>query len=138
MDEMERRHTLRTAVVRYDELRTRDALAASALEARDEGEDVAAGPALTQAEALELLALGEVLARKAAYGRQLGVRSARAAGASWAQIGGALGLTKQAAWEAHTRWIDEQVGARHRVGHEGFDPADEAAARRLAGPDGDR
>ena len=30
---------------------------------------------------LELLALGEVIARKAVYGRQLAVRTARAAGA---------------------------------------------------------
>ena len=54
---------------------------------------------------------GEVIARKAGYGRQLGVRSARAAGASWAQIGAALGTTKQSAWEAYSRWVDQQVGS---------------------------
>jgi hypothetical protein len=46
-------------------------------------EDVSeAGPSapLGCAEALELLALSEVLARKAHYGRQLSVRTARAAG----------------------------------------------------------
>jgi hypothetical protein len=63
---------------------------------------------LTREEALELLALGEVIARKAGYGRQLTVRTARAAGASWSQIGAALGTTKQSAWETHTRWIDDQ------------------------------
>src|SRR6266851_5441851 len=42
------------------------------------------GP-LSRQEALELLALSEVIARKAAYGRQLTVRSARAARASWTQ-----------------------------------------------------
>jgi len=56
-----------------------------------------------------MLALGELIARKAGYGRQLGVRSARAAGASWSQIGGALGTTKQSAWESHNRWLDEQA-----------------------------
>jgi hypothetical protein len=64
---------------------------------------------LPAAEALELLALGEVIACKAGYGRQLAVRAARAAGASWSQIGQALGTTKQAAWEAHTRWLDQQA-----------------------------
>jgi hypothetical protein len=52
-----------------------------------------------------------VIARKAGYGRQLAVRSARAAGASWAQIGAALGTTKQSAWEAHARWLDAQDDA---------------------------
>jgi len=86
-------------------------------------------------ESLELLALGEVLARKATYGRQLGVRSARVAGASWAQVGAALGMTKQAAWEAHTRWIDDQAVRHGDQGYEGFDERDTAAARALAGDD---
>jgi len=54
-------------------------------------------------ESLEMLALGEAIARKAAYGRQLVVRSARTAGASWTQIGAALAMSKQSVWEAHTR-----------------------------------
>jgi hypothetical protein len=98
-DELERQHTFLTAAARYNELRMRDALAPGTDEPGDR---------LTENEALEMLALGEVLARKAGYGRQLGVRSARAAGASWARIGAALGTTKQSAWEAHTRWLDEQ------------------------------
>jgi hypothetical protein len=93
VDEVEKEFTLRTAVARYDELRMRDSIGS---------------PPLTAEEALQMLALGEVIARKAAYGRQLSVRSARAAGASWSQIGAALGTTKQSAWEAHTRWIDDQ------------------------------
>jgi hypothetical protein len=40
-------------------------------------------------------------------GRQLGVRSARAAGASCSQIGTVLGSSKQSAWEAHMRWNEE-------------------------------
>jgi hypothetical protein len=102
-DELERRLTLHTAVVRYDDLRTRDALAGGP----DDDLGVP-GERLTQAEALEMLALGELIARKAGYGRQLGVRAARAAGASWTQVGTALGTSKQAAWEAHANWLEEQ------------------------------
>ncbi|GAA4883215.1 hypothetical protein [Actinomycetospora straminea] len=100
-DELEREHTLRTAVARFDELRTQDSLAS------DEPDDGGAA-ALTGEEALEMLALGELIARKAGYGRQLGVRSARRAGASWTEIGRALGSSKQAAWETHNRWLDER------------------------------
>jgi hypothetical protein len=129
-DTLDARFTLLTAAARYDELRTRDALAGVAA---DEDEPRFAGPPLTQQEALELLALGEVLARKAGYGRQLAVRSARGAGASWSQIGAALGTSKQAAWEAHGRWIDGQAEQYRRSGYEGFGPDDVAAARALAG-----
>ena len=99
-DELERRHTLKTATERYDELRLRDALASVQPSAED--------PSLTKDETLEMLALSEVLVRKASYGRQATVRAARTAGASWTRIGAALGTTKQAAWEAHQRWLDEQ------------------------------
>lgn len=102
-DELERQHTLSTATTRYDELRMRDALSSL-------GEHSADAP-LDRPEALELLALSEVVIRKASYGRQAMVRTARAAGASWTQIGLALGSSKQAAWEAHNRWIDEQAGS---------------------------
>src|SRR5687768_5889884 len=108
-DELERQHTLHTAVARYDTLRTRDALA-SPHEEGEEGEPPAAPP-LSREESLEMLALGELIARKSGYGRQLGVRSARSAGASWSQIGAALGTSKQSAWEAHARWLDEQGAA---------------------------
>ncbi|WP_405791819.1 hypothetical protein [Streptomyces sp. NBC_01506] len=138
-DELERRFTLPGAVARYDALRTRDALASPA----DEDEADRGGPAdrpdadaLTREESLELLALGEVIARKAGYGRQLSVRSARRAGASWSQIGAALGTSKQAAWEAHNRWIDEQA-QESGDGHWGWDADEVAAARALAGePEG--
>ncbi|MET9554358.1 hypothetical protein [Streptomyces sp. NPDC006645] len=133
-DELERRYTLPGAVARYDALRTRDALSSPA------DEDDSAPPdadALTRGESLELLALGEVIARKAGYGRQLSVRSARRAGASWSQIGAALGTSKQAAWEAHNRWIDEQA-RESDAGHWGWDADEVTAARELAGePDGE-
>jgi hypothetical protein len=115
-DSLERTVTLATAVARFDQLRTRDVLASAAADYSSEfATDPAAGPAdigpppLTAAEALELLALGEVIIRKAGYGRQLDVRTARAAGASWAQVGDAIGVSKQSAWEAHARWLEEQL-----------------------------
>jgi hypothetical protein len=120
-DELERQHTLSTATTRYDELRMRDALATAPL---------------SREEALELLALSEVVIRKAGYGRQAMVRSARAAGASWTQIGAAIGTTKQAVWEAHNRWIDDQARQHERTGYSGLDEAQAEAARdRAGGPD---
>jgi hypothetical protein len=80
-----------------------------------------------------LLALSEVIARKAAYGRQLTVRPARAAGASWTQIGAALGTTKQSAWEADSRWIDQQASHCSAYGHQSMDSQQAAAARAPAG-----
>jgi hypothetical protein len=98
-DDLERQHTLSSATTRYDELRMRNALAEMAGKR---------GEPLSRAEALEMLALNEVMIRKAGYGRQATVRAAREAGASWTQIGAALGSSKQAAWEAHNRWIEDQ------------------------------
>src|SRR3982751_3187833 len=92
-DELERRHTLSTATTRYDELRMREALASM----DPHGE----APPLTREESLELLALSEVVIRKAGYGRQAMVRTAREAGASWTQIGAALGSRQQAPPGAH-------------------------------------
>jgi hypothetical protein len=107
-DAIELQFTLLTAVARYEQLRTRDALAPPGVEPDDR--DPQATP-LTRDEALELLALSEVIVRKAGYGRQLGVRTARAAGASWSQVGAALGTSKQSAWETHLRWVDDQTAA---------------------------
>jgi hypothetical protein len=126
---LEQQYTLATAVARYDELRMQDLLAPGADDLPAEEQP---GP-LSLQEALELLALSEVIARKAAYGRQLTVRSARAAGASWTQIGAALGTTKQSAWEAHSRWIDQQASQRSAYGHQSMDSQQAAAARALAG-----
>jgi hypothetical protein len=122
--ELERTSTLTSAVARLEELRTREALA---------DPDDPSGAQLGRAEALELLALQEVVARKAGYGRQLTIRTARSAGASWSDIGRAIGTTRQAAWEAHRRWIDGQESNADQVGEIGFDADDAAAARALAG-----
>ena len=121
--------TLLTAAARFDQLSMRDALASMA-----EEEAPGSSHPLTREEALELLALGEAIARKAAYGRQLTVRSARTAGASWSQIGTALGISKQAAWEAHSQWIDDQAELHRRDGYGGMDIDMADAARTLAGP----
>jgi hypothetical protein len=117
-DLLELEHTLATAVARFDQLRTWEAL----------GE-----PALGREEALELLALSEVLARKAHYGRQLSVRTARAAGASWTRIGAALGTSKQAAWEAHAKWIDDQADQHRASGVAGLAEPEVLELRRRAG-----
>ena len=137
-DTLEPRHTLLTAAARFDELRARDVLAPGADHvAGAQPLDPQASP-LGKDEALELLALGEVIARIASYGRQLTVRSARAAGASWSEIGAALGMSKQSAWEAHGRWIDAQARLHDSSGYDGMDEDFAAAARALAGnPDGD-
>jgi hypothetical protein len=127
VDDLERQHTLASAVRRYDELRARDSLSAP---------DDPSGPRpLTREEALELLALGEVIARRAGQGRQLTVRTARAMGASWAQIGRALGATRQSAWEGHRRWVDAQVGRRDGWG--GLTEDEAAEARALLANDAD-
>src|SRR5690349_4021431 len=127
---MERQHTLRTAVARYEELRAREILADSA---DGTAPEVAEAERLPAHEVLELLALSEVIARKAGYGQQLAVRTARAAGASWAAIARALGVSKQAAWEEHTHWIDAQEQRSGNDGHEGLDPGEIARLRRRAG-----
>jgi hypothetical protein len=108
-EQLEREHTLATAVARLDALRTCEVMATTRAELDADGVLPGTGvysDALTADEALELLALTEAVARKAGYGRQLTVRSARAAGASWADIGRALGTTRQSAWEAHQRWLE--------------------------------
>jgi hypothetical protein len=125
-DELEQQHTLSTATTRYDELRMRDALAAMT---GDEDTEL-----LSRTESLELLALSEVVIRKAGYGRQAMVRTARSAGSSWTQIGAALGTSKQSAWETHNRWIEEQARQQELTGHQGFDPGEADTARGLAGP----
>jgi hypothetical protein len=129
-EDVEQQHTLPTAVARYEELRGREILADSA---DGLAPAVAAGERLPASDVLELLALGEVIARKAGYGQQLAVRTARAAGASWAAIARALGLSKQAAWEAHTRWIDAQSDLHRSTGHEGLDADETDRLRRMAG-----
>ena len=84
-------------------------------------------------EALELLALGEVVARKAHEHRQLGIRAALRGGADWAQIGRAMGVSPRAAWERHVSWLEQQAAARRAGDADALDEQTLAAARELAG-----
>ncbi|MEU9114376.1 hypothetical protein AB0D04_21950 [Streptomyces sp. NPDC048483] len=127
-ESLEGHFTLLSATARYDALRVRDSPAPDA--------DLQHLQPLSREEVLEMLALGEVIARKAADGRQLSVRSARDAGASWSQIGAALGMSKQAAWEAHGRWIEEQAARHRRSGGAGPDDDSASATRERAGRPG--
>ncbi len=73
-------------------------------------------------EALELLALGEVVARKAHDSQVIGIRAALRGGVGWEEIGTALGTTPDAAYDAFQEAIARQLDA---------DAA--TAARELAG-----
>jgi hypothetical protein len=83
-------------------------------------------------EALELLALGEVVARKAHASRQTGILAALRGGAGWTDIGAALAVPPDWAWDEHAEWLDEQEAARER-GDEALDADTLARARALAG-----
>ena len=73
-------------------------------------------------EALELLALGEVVSRKAHDSQLIGIRAALRGGPTGTRSPTALGVTPDAAWDAFPRRSTEQLDA---------DAA--AAARELAG-----
>ena len=73
-------------------------------------------------ESLELLALGEVVSRKAHDSRLIGIRAALRGGAGWDQIAAALGVTPDAAYDSFSESIAAQLEA---------DAA--TAARELAG-----
>jgi hypothetical protein len=73
-------------------------------------------------EALELLALGEVIARKAHDSQLIGIRAALRGGASWEQIAEALGVPPEAAYDSFAESIARQL-----------DDAAATAARELAG-----
>ena len=77
---------------------------------------------LDTSEALELLALGEVISRKAHGSRLIGLRAALRGGADWAQIGAALDRTPAEAWETYVALVDADL-----------DGEDAHAARELAG-----
>lgn len=83
-------------------------------------------------EALELLALGEVVVRKARASRQQGVLAALRGGASWADIAAALDVAPAAAWDEHAAWLDEQAAARGR-GDDALDADALTHAREVAG-----
>jgi hypothetical protein len=129
---LEDEFSLTTAATRLDFLSRRDSGDTSFDHVKDVDDDDwssirDAGTSLDGQEALELLALGEVIARKAHGSRLVGIRAALRGGAGWDDIGAALGLSPQEAWDAFARSIDQHVGAR-RLSEDAA-----ASARALAG-----
>jgi hypothetical protein len=117
---------------RYRELADRDLMARSiaTLKARGTYEpnkhvNEAKFPPLTVAEHLEMLALGERIARYYRHPSQ--VDHAVRAGASWAQIAAAAGTTEDAARAAYREWAEGQ----HK--YAGMSDAEYAAALERAG-----
>lgn len=132
--------SLITAVTRLDFLSRRDNVAVEQPpSAADDDDDdwkriKNVDTSLDAEEALELLALGEVVSRKAHDSRQLGIRAALRGGAGWERIGTALGVPPRAAWQDHLAWLDTQAAARRAGDLEALDEAAVVAARELAGP----
>ena len=123
---LEEEFSLPTAATRLDFLSRRDNGATALNSVVDEDDWTSAFRAdptsLDVAEALEVLALGEVIARKAHDSRLVGLRAALRGGAAWEQIAAALDRTPAEAWETYLSLVDTRL--------EGED-ADEA--RELAG-----
>ena len=123
---LEEEFSLPTAATRLDFLsrRDNDDTAAGAVLDEDDnwGALRASVTSLDAHEALELLALGEVIARKAHDSRLIGIRAARRGGAGWEQIAAALDHTPAEAWEIYLSLVDECL-----------DGAAADAARELAG-----
>jgi hypothetical protein len=131
-DALEQEFSLTTAVTRLDFLSRRDSGATTLNTVAEVDEDdwssfKAATTSLDVAESLELLALGEVVARKARDSQLVGFRAALRGGATWAQIAAAVDVTPEEAWTAYHRLIERQERAR------ALDPDAAAAARELAG-----
>ena len=111
---LEREFSLPTAATRLDFLSRRDNGATSLNTVAQADEDDWSpfrdtATSLDAQESLELLALGEVVARKAHDSRLIGMRAALRGGAGWEQIGAALGLTPAAAWDAYQEAIESSA-----------------------------
>jgi hypothetical protein len=124
--------SLRDQIGRYEELTDRNLMARSiaTLQARGEYDagthpDPAGYPALTVAEHLEMLALGEAIAFY--YRHPAGVDHAVRAGATWEQIAAARNTTAEAARAAYREWAEGQ----HK--YAGMGDAEYAAAVKVAG-----
>ncbi len=108
---LEQEFSLPTAATRLDFLSRRDN-GETALNTVAEVDDDDWSPirdtatSLDVHESLELLALGEVVARKAHGSRLIGMRAALRGGAGWDEIGAALGMTPAAAWDAYHAAIE--------------------------------
>jgi hypothetical protein len=134
---LESEFSLLTAVTRLDFLSRRDNVVLDEPNDSEDDDDWLRIKDVTTTldvdEALELLALGEVVSRKAHEHRQLGIRAALRGGADWSQIGRALGVPPRAAWERHTSWLDRQAAARRAGDPEALDEESVGQARDLAG-----
>ena len=124
---LEPEFTLTTAATRLDFLSRRDSGASALNVVHDDYEDhwramKGLDTSLDTYEALELLALGEVISRKAHDAQLIGTRAALRGGASWEQIAEALGVTPEAAYDSFNESVARQL-----------DDAAAAAARELAG-----
>ena len=125
---LEEEFSLPTAATRLDFLSRRDNGDTALNTVQDDADDdwasirATAETQLDVSESLELLALGEVVARKAHDSRLIGIRAALRGGADWEQIAGALGATPQEAWDDFTASVSAE-----------FDPAAASTARELAG-----
>src|SRR3954451_25359297 len=132
-----REFSLLTAVTRLDFLSRRDNVVLDGPNDSADDDDGMkikdATTSLDAEEALELLALGEFVARKAHEHRQLGIRAALRGGADWSQIARALGVSPRAAWERHINWLDAQAAARSAGDADALAPESLAAARTRAG-----
>jgi hypothetical protein len=119
--------TLTTAATRLDFLSRRDngdtrLNTVQEVDADDWTSMRTAATQLDVEESLELLALGEVIARKAHDSRLVGIRAALRGGADWEQIAEALGSTPEQAWDDFAAAVTAELDA---------DAA--ASARELAG-----
>ena len=121
---LEAEFSLSTAATRLDFLSRRDSGSAELntvveVDADDWSKLAGGGTSLDVEESLELLALGEVVSRKAHDSRLTGLRAALRGGASWEDIGAALGVDPAQAWD---------------IFHELVAAADDTPSARLAGP----
>jgi hypothetical protein len=124
--------SLTTAVTRLDFLSRRDSGATTLNTVQDVDADdwtsfKDATTSLDVPESLELLALTEVVARKARDSQLTGFRAALRGGASWEQIAAALDVRPQEAWTRYHQLIERHE--RSRV----LDADAAEAARELAG-----
>jgi hypothetical protein len=132
-------------VNRYRALNDRDTMARAivTLQARGDWNDDRSirpedYPALTVAEHLEMLALGEALARH--YRHPVQVHHAVLSGATWAQIAAATGGDPDQVRQDYRAWAEEQHQLRQDYpgGTIGLGDDEYAAALRAAGEGGGR
>jgi hypothetical protein len=108
---LEDEFSLTTAATRLDFLSRRDGGDTTLNTVRDHDDDhwgallENAETRLDVHESLELLALGEVVSRKAHDSRLIGIRAALRGGATWDDVAGALGVSPQEAWDTYTEAV---------------------------------